>query len=56
MATVRIDNNLLDKIKKWIKDNGNKYQFPSITAFINTAIYEKLKKVDGEKNEKKEIN
>tara|TARA_Y100000310_G_C20617440_1_gene781394 strand:- start:1384 stop:1542 length:159 start_codon:yes stop_codon:yes gene_type:complete len=52
MATVRIDDNLLEKIKKWLENNGNKYKFPSVTAFINNSIYEQLKNLEG-KNEKK---
>lgn len=52
MATVRIDDNLLEKIKKWLEDNGNKYKFPSVTSFINNSIYEKLKSFEG-KNGKK---
>jgi len=44
-ATVRIDDNLLKDIQVWIKKNGNKYQYPSITSFVNSAIYEKLKKL-----------
>ncbi|MEK6848242.1 MAG: hypothetical protein AABX65_01280 [Nanoarchaeota archaeon] len=43
-ATVRIDDALLREVQKWIKDNGNKYQYPSITSFVNSAIYEKLKR------------
>jgi len=43
MATVRIDDNLLKEIKEWIKKNGNKYECPTITSFINNAIYKKLK-------------
>ena len=49
MATVRIDDELLEKIKKWLELNGNKYKYPSMSAFINNAIYEKLKKEE-EKN------
>ena len=45
MATVRIDDNLLEEVKKWLDNNGNKYQFPSVAAFINNSIYEKLKKI-----------
>ena len=46
MATVRIDDKLLDKIKKWLDNNGNKYKFPSVSAFINNSIYEKLKNLE----------
>ncbi|MCA9458946.1 MAG: hypothetical protein KC550_00190 [Nanoarchaeota archaeon] len=49
MATVRIDDELLDKIKKWLDTNGNKYKFPSVTAFINNSIYEQLKKLEDKK-------
>ncbi len=46
MATVRIDDSLLKEIKDWIKKNGNKYESPTVTAFINNAIYKKLKEVN----------
>lgn len=46
MATVRIDDNLLKEIKEWIKRNGNKYESPTVTSFINNAIYKKLKEVN----------
>ncbi len=49
MVTVRIDDKLLPKIKKWIDENGNKYHFPTVTAFINNSIYEKLQKVNNKK-------
>jgi len=49
MATVRIDDKLLEKIKKWLDDNGNKYKFPSVSAFINNSIYEQLKKLEEKK-------
>ncbi len=46
MTTVRIDDELLEEIKKWIERNGNKYEYPTITAFINNAIYKKLKELN----------
>ncbi|MBI5003246.1 hypothetical protein HZC31_07720 [Candidatus Woesearchaeota archaeon] len=46
MATVRIDDDLLKEIKGWIKKNGNKYETPTVTSFINNAIYRKLKEVN----------
>jgi len=53
MATVRIDDKLLEEIKEWINKNGNKYECPTVTAFINGAIYKKLKELNnkGAKNE-----
>lgn len=45
MAVVRIDDRLLKKIKEFLDHNDNKYQYPSIAAFINNVIYEKLNKM-----------
>lgn len=42
MGTVRINDELLEKVKEWIKKNGIKYNYPTISAFVNKAIYEKL--------------
>ncbi|MBI2507848.1 hypothetical protein HYV89_02740 [Candidatus Woesearchaeota archaeon] len=44
-STVRIDKKLLSEIKNWLKDNGNKYKHSSVSAFVNSAIYEKLKRL-----------
>ena len=44
-STVRIDKKLLNEIQNWLKDNGNKYKHSSVSAFVNSAIYEKLKKL-----------
>ena len=44
-STVRIDAKLLKQIQEWLENNGNKYTHPSVTAFVNSAIYEKLKKL-----------
>lgn len=46
MGVVRIDDDLQKEILKIISKKGNKYQFPSITAFINSAIYDKIQKED----------
>jgi len=43
MGVIRIDDKLQKEIEGWIKENGNKYQYPSISSFVNSAIYEKLK-------------
>ena len=46
--------NLLEEIKEWITKNGNKYECPTVTAFINNAIYNKLKEVNGKTGVKNE--
>lgn len=48
MGVVRIDDILLKEIQEWLDEKGNKYKHPSISAFVNNAVYEKLKKLRGE--------
>jgi hypothetical protein len=43
MGVVRINDEIQNKIKKFIKKEDNKYKYPSISSFINNAILEKLK-------------
>lgn len=45
MAVVRIDDKLLKKIKDFLETNSNKYEYPSISSFINNVIYEKLNSI-----------
>ena len=49
MATVKIDEKLLKEVQEWLDENGNKYKHPTISAFVNNAVYEKLKKIRSEK-------
>lgn len=45
MATVKIDKKLLKEIQEWLKENGNKFKHPTLSAFVNNAVYEKLKQL-----------
>jgi len=49
MATVKIDEKLLKEVQEWLDENGNKYKHPTISAFVNNAVYEKLKKIRSDK-------
>ena len=49
MAVVRIDDELLKKIKEYLDTNTNRYRYPSLSAFINNVIYEKLNKINSKK-------
>ena len=42
MGVVRVDDQLLNEIKKIINSGDNKYKFRSITGFIDNAILEKI--------------
>lgn len=50
MATVKIDEKLLKEVQEWLDENGNKYKHPTISAFVNNAVYEKLNKLRAGKN------
>lgn len=50
MATVKIDEKLLKEVQNWLDENGNKYKHPTISAFVNNAVYEKLNKLGTGKN------
>ncbi len=47
VAVVRIDDKLLREIKKFLQRDENRYQHPSVSAFINYALYEKITKLNG---------
>ena len=51
MGVVRIDDKLIKAVQEWLDENGNKYKHPTLSSFVNNAVYEKLKglKKDGGK-------
>lgn len=51
MAAVKIDEKLLKQVKDWLGENGNKYKHPTVSAFVNNAVYEKLIKLRVGKND-----
>lgn len=53
MGVVRIDDKLLDQVQKWLEENGNKYKHPTISAFINNAVYDKIQQL---KERKKQVS
>jgi metal-responsive CopG/Arc/MetJ family transcriptional regulator len=53
MGVVRIDDELLQEINNFLEENGNKYKYPSISAFINNAVYEKLQDYNKKNSEGK---
>jgi hypothetical protein len=44
LGVIRIDDELLKKLKLELAKDENKYKYGSLAAFINSIIYEKLKK------------
>jgi predicted nucleotide-binding protein (sugar kinase/HSP70/actin superfamily) len=42
MGIVRIDDKLHKEVQDWLDKNGNKYKYPTLSAFVNNAVYEKL--------------
>ena len=49
MGNININPNLKEKIKKWIKENDNRFIIPNEKAFINRACLELLRKLKREK-------
>ena len=49
MGVVRVDDKLLKEVQKWLDENGNRYKHPTVSAFVNNAIYEKLKRLNEDK-------
>jgi hypothetical protein len=47
MAEVKIDDKLLKKVKKVIKDGENRFDFPSVKAFVDKAVLKLLKNIEG---------
>lgn len=43
MPVVRIDEKLLREIRDFLREDGNKYKYPSVAAFVNNAVFEKLR-------------
>ena len=49
MAEVRIDEELLERIKKFVEKGENRFDFPSVKAFADRAILKMLKDLEKEK-------
>jgi len=44
MAVTKIDDELFGKINALIKQGDNRFDFPSVKAFVDKAVYVLLKK------------
>jgi hypothetical protein len=53
MGVVRIDDKLMKEVQEWLDKNGNRYTHPTISAFVNNAVYEKLKELNNKTNNKR---
>ena len=53
MAVVRVDDKILREIKRLLESDENRYQHPSVSAFINYALYEKITRINGKKRRSK---
>lgn len=52
MAVIRIDDELYRKVNKLTKGEG-RFDFPSTKAFVDKAIYEKIKEIERQEEKKK---
>jgi len=49
MAVIKFDDELLKKVKEYIKEDDNRFDFPTVKSFVDKAAYLYLK----EKSKKK---
>lgn len=45
MAVTKIDDELFKGVGKYIKQGDNRFDFPSVKAFVDKAVYVYLKKI-----------
>lgn len=46
MAEVKIDEELLEKVKKIIKKGENRFEFPSVKSFVDKSVLKMLKELE----------
>ena len=46
MAEVKIDDELLERVKKIIKEGDNRFDFPTLKSFINKSVLKMLKPLE----------
>jgi len=49
MAEVKIDKELHERIKKFIKKGENRFDFPTVKSFADKAIIKMLKSLENKK-------
>jgi len=49
MADVKIDEELLEKVKKIIKKGENRFDFPNAKSFVDKAVLKMLKSLEDKK-------
>lgn len=45
MAEVKIDDELHERIKKFIKEGENRFDYPTVKSFVDKAVLKMLKKL-----------
>ncbi len=47
MAEVKIDEELLKKVKETIRKGENRFDFPTVKSFVDKSVLKMLKKLEG---------
>jgi len=55
MAETKIDEKLLNEIRKIIKKGENKFDFPSVKSFVDKAVLKMLKDLENRDKKTKNI-
>lgn len=54
MVATKIDKDLMEKIKKFIQEGENKFDFPTAKSFVDKAVLNMLKEKEEDKVKNKE--
>lgn len=46
MAVIKVDDELYKRIKKLIKEGDNRFDFPTVKAFVDKAVFSTLKELE----------
>lgn len=46
MAEVKIDKELLEKVKKLLQKGENRFDFPTVKSFVDKAVLKALKSIE----------
>lgn len=46
MAEVKVDKELLERVKKFVKKGDNRFDFPTVKSFVDKAVLKMIKQLD----------
>jgi len=56
MAVIKIDDELYKRIKKLIKEGDNRFDYPTVKAFVDKAVFSTIKELEQKETEQEKKN